>query len=284
VTTAPVAVAGITFDFGNTLVRVDRPSLRAVVARTAHALVERGSIPDAQAFLAAWALERDRQFRIQVPRLLEVHLAERVRHVLAGLRGAIVPGIDEEPWDEGGVSRLVGDEEVEFAVDTYSDGFVEAMAPLPGADATLRMAHDRGFRLGILSNWPLARTIDRYVERHEWGDLLSAVVVSQRVGVIKPHPAIFAAASQALGLPAGELLHLGDDWAADVVGGQAAGFRTGYLRGHQGDTPLPTSARDAAVTPDLELDSLAELAARIEPVAVSRRPRAEWTGDAAGRP
>jgi FMN phosphatase YigB (HAD superfamily) len=259
-----LVVAGITFDFGNTLVQVDRPSLRAVVGRTAAALVERGSIRDPATFLAGWVVERDRQFRIQVPQLLEVDLGERVRHVLAGLRGAAVPSTDEAPWDEGVVARLVDDAEVEFAVETYSDAFVAAVAPLPEADATIRGAHERGFRLGILSNWPLARTIDRYVERQGWADLLSAVVVSQRIGVIKPHPAIFAAASEALDLPAGELLHLGDDWAADVVGGGSAGFRVGYLRGHQGDTPLPTSLRDEAVTPDLELDSLAELAGLIQ--------------------
>jgi HAD superfamily hydrolase (TIGR01509 family) len=277
-----LVVSGISFDFGNTLVRVDRPGLRSVVGRTAAALAERGSIADAQEFLAAWILERDRQFRIQVPRLLEVDLAERVAHVLAGLRGAAVPASDDEPWDEASVACLVADDEVTFAVETYSDGFVDAMEPLPAADATLRTAHDRGFVLAILSNWPLARTIDRYVERQGWADLFVAVVVSQRVGVIKPHPAIFAAAAEALGLPAGEILHVGDDWAADVVGGRGAGFRVGYLRGHQGDTPLPTSARNEAVTPDLEIDDLPELAPLVAPGTMAlARHRARAGGTAA---
>ena len=256
-------IAGITFDFGNTLVRVDRAGLRSVVAATAEALVDRAAIDDGPAFLAAWATERDRQFRLQVPRLLEVDLNERVRHVIAGLRGAPIPAADDEPWDEARVDPLVRADEVDFAVETYSRAFVSTMAPLPDADPTLRAARDRGFRLAVLSNWPLARTVDRYLDAQGWASLFDAVVVSQRVGVIKPHPAIFAAAADAMALAPATILHVGDDWAADVAGARAAGWRVAYLRGHQGDTPLPTSSRDdpagADATADLEIDRLSEL-------------------------
>lgn len=258
-TSPALEVDGITFDFGNTLVRADWAALRSIVATTAARLRDEAAIEDEAAFLAAWAIERDRQFRLQVPRLLEVDLAERVRHVLGGLRGAPVPAVDEEPWDEAAVAELVNDVEVELAVEAYSHGFVVAMEPDPDAEPTLRWAHEAGFRTAIVSNWPLARTIDRYVEDRGWGAWFAAVVVSQRVGVIKPHPAIFAAAAVALDLPPRRLLHVGDDWAADVVGAKAAGWHAAYLRGHQVDTPLPTSAPDASVEADLELDHLGDL-------------------------
>jgi HAD superfamily hydrolase (TIGR01509 family) len=259
VTGRALEVSGITFDFGNTLVRVDRAGLRSVVGMTATALVARGAISDEAAFLAGWDVERDRQFRLQVPRLLEVDLAERVRHVLAGMRGAAIPATDDDGWDEVAAAALVDPDDVAFGVETYSEAFVAVMAILPDAEPTLRAAHAAGFRLGILSNWPLARTIDRYVEAHGWGDLLGAVVVSQRVGVIKPHAAMFGAAAAALDLPPERLLHVGDDWAADVIGASRAGWRVAYLRGRQTDTPLPSSSRDATAVPDIELDSLAEL-------------------------
>jgi len=267
-----LGVAGLTFDFGNTLVRVDRAGLRAVVGRTADALVARGIVPDAEQFLAAWGEERDRQFRLQVPRLLEVDLGERVRHVLARLRGGLVPRADDDPWDEDAVAELVNDEEVAFAVESYSLGFVGAMAPCAGADETLRSAHAAGFRLGVLSNWPLATTVDRYVERQGWAPLFEAVVVSQRVGVIKPHPAIFRAVEDAMGLEPGDLLHVGDDWAADVVGARGAGWHVAYLRDHQGDSPLPTSSPGDGrpeEAPDIELDRLDEL---LDHVAAPTRP------------
>jgi HAD superfamily hydrolase (TIGR01509 family) len=259
-----LGVSGITFDFGNTLVRVDRASLAAVVGETAAALQRRGAIDDEAQFLTAWAVERDRQFRLQVPRGLEVDLAERVRHVLAGLRGATVPGSDDVPWEEAAAASLVEGEEVDAAVETYSEAFVATMPPLPDAGPTLRAAVDAGFRLGILSNWPLARTVDRYVQERGWAELFRAIVISQRVGVIKPHAAIFAVAAEELGLRPGELLHVGDDWAADVVGARRAGWHAAYLRGHQGDTPLPTSTPDQDARPDVELDSLAELLPFVE--------------------
>jgi FMN phosphatase YigB (HAD superfamily) len=118
----------------------------------------------------------------------------------------------------------------------------------------------RRHRLAILSNWPLAVTIDRYVEAAGWKPHLAAVVVSQRVGSIKPHPAMFAAAAAALGEPPpATILHVGDDWAADVVGAARAGWRTAYLDARPADSPLPSSRRDDSVVPDLELAELADL-------------------------
>jgi hypothetical protein len=114
--------------------------------------------------------------------------------------------------------------------------------------------------LAILSNWPLAVTIDRYVEAAGWAPFLRAIVVSQRVGVIKPHPAIFAKARRQLGDPEPDaILHVGDDWAADVVGASAVGWRVAYVRHKPGDSPLPSSERDGTATPDLEIDTIAEL-------------------------
>lgn len=276
-TTKPaLAVTAITFDFGNTLVRVDRSGLRSVVASTAAALRRAGVIGDEASFLAAWTEERDRQFREEVPQFREVDVPQRAVRVLARMRG-MAPPPAEARWDDDAAGRLGDDREVELVVETYSRAFVDRMAPVDDAFASLERLAARGFRLAILSNWPLARTIDRFAEAHGWMPFLAAVVVSQRVGVIKPHPSIFRAAEAALGLAARPeaILHVGDDWAADVIGARGAGWRVAYLRNRQGDTPLPTSQPgDAAhggeaVSADIEIDELADLDAR---VALADRP------------
>ena len=78
--------------------------------------------------------------------------------------------------------------------------------------------------------------------------------------MIKPHPAIFAAAQTALGDPPPDaILHVGDDWAADVVGAARAGWRMAYVDARPADSPLPSSERDGSVEPDLEIGSIAEL-------------------------
>ena len=267
-------VTAITLDFGNTLVRVDRAGLRAVVEDTADDLGLRGLVTDRAAFLAAWAEERERQFREEVPEFHEVDITQRAVRVLARLRGATQPS-REQRWDDLAAAARVEPQEVDIVVDAYSGAFISRMTPVPDARAILERLSGRGFALAILSNWPLAATIDRFAEANGWLPYLKAIVVSQRVGTIKPHPAIFRAAEAALGLvlaPGDEpaILHVGDDWAADVVGANRAGWRTGYLRGRQDDTPLPTSepgdgvGDGPAVAADLEIDELSDLDAQVE--------------------
>lgn len=275
VTDARVAVAAITFDFGNTLVQVDRARSRQINAATAQAIARAGLIRDESGFLEAWAEERDRQFREEVPQYREVDVAQRAVRVLARTRGMQPPAPDDR-WDDAAAGQIVGDDEVGIVVDANSAAFVQVMEPVPGARATLQLLSARGFALAILSNWPLALTIDRFVDAQGWDRFLHAIVVSQRVGFIKPHLAIFRAAEAALGMAGSgqHILHVGDDWAADVAGARAAGWRVAYLRDRQVDTPLPTSERGGAtedgtaVEADFEIDDLDELGERVELAAV----------------
>jgi FMN phosphatase YigB (HAD superfamily) len=272
----PITVVAITIDFGNTLVRVDRPGLWDVVDATAVQLAANRVVQDQEAFIRLWGEERERQFREEVPHFREVDIPQRAVRVLARLRGMDVPP-DDQPWDDHAASRYVAPGEIDLVVDAYSGAFVARMTPVPDAATTLETLATRGFALGILSNWPLAVTIDRFAEAHGWTPWLRAIVVSQRVGTIKPHPSIFRAAQEALGeagRAADRILHVGDDWAADVVGATKAGWRSAYLRDRQLDTPLPTSEpgdslTDASVLPDLVIDELADLDGRVALAAVA---------------
>ena len=256
------ALAAITFDFGNTLVPVGRAALEGVVGALADAAAPQYGL-DRAAFLEAWAEERARQLREEVPRFREVDLATRLRRVLARLRGMAPPG-PTVPWDDAAAAERSTPDEIARGLDLYSAAFVAGLPPDPAAGALLERLAGR-HRLGILSNWPLARTIDRSAAAAGWTPSLAAVVVSERVGTIKPHPAIFRAAEAALapaGGPAlapGAILHVGDDWAADVVGAARAGWRTAYLRARPADSPLPGSDPDGGAEPDLVLDLLADL-------------------------
>ena len=62
-----------------------------------------------------------------------------------------------------------------------------------------------------------------------------------------------------MGLPADAILHVGDDWSADVVGGRRAGWRVAYLATGQPDSPFPASQPSDDVEPDLRLERLADL-------------------------
>jgi FMN phosphatase YigB (HAD superfamily) len=258
VTDADPPLRAITLDFGNTLVPVDRAALQAVVQVTAEAAVERLGPFGLDAFLAAWADERDRQFREEVPQFREVDLGERAVRVLARLRGLAPPPPDER-WDQALAAIRSTPAEIAWLIDAYSGAFIEAIPPPPRIrDILERLA--TGHDLAILSNWPLAATIDRYAAAAGWTPFLRAIVVSQRVGTIKPQPAIFDAAREQLGGPLPRsILHVGDDWQADVVGAAGVGWRVAYVRGRPRDSPLPSSDRDGSVVPDYEIDDIAEL-------------------------
>ncbi len=247
-----------------------------MIEETADGLERVAIVRDRAGFLLAWAEERDRQFREEVPLFRETEIPERAARVLARLRGMTPPPADER-WNDEAATALTAPDEVAAIVDGYSNAFLRHMAPVVDATSTLERLAARGFVLGILSNWPYAATIDRFAEAHGWLPYLRSIVVSQRVGTIKPHPRIFRAAEAALGLERATepmpILHVGDDWAADVVGASQAGWRTAYLRDRQHDTPLPTSNRasdgnaddtEAGIVPDLEINELAELNALVD--------------------
>ncbi|HEY2887057.1 MAG TPA: HAD family hydrolase [Candidatus Limnocylindrales bacterium] len=251
----------ISFDFGNTLVPVAGPALAAVVEQMITTIVEELGGLDPAEFARIWAEERDRQFAEDVPRLREVDLDRRVVRVLARLRGMPAPPMDHE-WDDDAAGRHSTPAEIASSVDAYSRAFVE-LVPVPAEVGPLLEHLAARFDLAILSNWPLASTIDAYVEAAGWRSSLRAVVVSQRVGTIKPDPRIFRVTEAALGLEGRAILHVGDDWAADIVGAKRAGWRAAYFRDRQAGSPLPSSRPDASVRPDLEIDTLAELEAAL---------------------
>jgi FMN phosphatase YigB (HAD superfamily) len=257
-------MVAITFDFGNTLVPVGREALRRVVELTADGITRADTTIDRTAFLEAWAEERE-----PVPReraAVPGGGLERLVRVFARLRGEAAPP-PGGAWDQEGAAAFSKPDEIARAIDVYSRAFVDGLRPVPGVDGLLAGLAAEGRRLAILSNWPLAATIDRYAEARGWTPALTAIVVSQRVGVIKPHAAIFAAARTALGDPAPQaILHVGDDWAADVVGAATAGWRTAWVRDRPADSPLPSSEPSHDVRADLELGTVMELASRLAPL------------------
>jgi FMN phosphatase YigB (HAD superfamily) len=254
------AVRVVSFDFGNTLVPVDRAGLERVVARMARAVAARSGPFPVDAFLRLWAEERERQLAEALAERREPDLGERVRRVLARLRG-VVPPADGRTWDEAALARLVDPEEAAVALEAYAAAFVALLPPRAGAAVVLERL-SRTLRLAVVSNWPHAPTIDRYLAAQGWDRFAAAVVVSARVGAIKPDVAIFRAAEAALGLGAadrGRILHVGDDPLADVAGAKAAGWLAAHLHGRPEDSPLPVGEAGTGVAADLELGSLDEL-------------------------
>lgn len=67
------------------------------------------------------------------------------------------------------------------------------------------------------------------VARVGLGHLFKAGLSAQNMGIGKPDARIFHAAAKAAGVQPGEVLHVGDDAALDVLGALGAGMQTAWL-------------------------------------------------------
>lgn len=88
---------------------------------------------------------------------------------------------------------------------------------------TLRALRAAGLRIGLISNAGVP--IRRVLDRDGITPLVDSITLSYEVGAVKPDLALFRAALDAIGLPAGQVLMVGDS-GTDDVGGAAIGMRT----------------------------------------------------------
>ncbi len=79
-----------------------------------------------------------------------------------------------------------------------------------------------GIRRAVISNWD--ERLPRLLERLDLARFFEAVVISQAVGVEKPHPRIFETALERLAVPAPRVLHVGDSAREDVEGALGIGM------------------------------------------------------------
>lgn len=91
---------------------------------------------------------------------------------------------------------------------------------------TLRRLKDMGYRLALVSNYAHTGVLHDALTRLGIREPFDALVVSADVGYVKPHPRMFEAAVEALGVRKDEAVMVGNDPECDVSGAKRAGLRT----------------------------------------------------------
>ena len=116
-------------------------------------------------------------------------------------------------------------------------------AVLPGVAEALAQLREAGFRLVVVSN--ADGTVEEGLTRAGLRPHLHAVVDSTVVGFEKPDPRIFSHALSLFDSDPARTLHVGDMYAADIVGARAAGVHALLLdpHGDWGEVDCPV-ARD----------------------------------------
>jgi FMN phosphatase YigB (HAD superfamily) len=83
----------------------------------------------------------------------------------------------------------------------------------------------RCYPLALVSNFDHAPTARAILEREGLTASFDVIVISDEVGVCKPHPEIFHHAARALSVDPRVCLHVGDSEEADIAGAVGAGLR-----------------------------------------------------------
>jgi putative hydrolase of the HAD superfamily len=163
------------------------------------------------------------------PSLVELPTRERFRRALALLEtGGDVEGLADE------LSRR------------HMQGLSRAVVCPPdrvGLLDALRATH----RLALVSNFDHGPTAHDLLRRDRLRSRFDAIVISEEVGLRKPHPDLFLLACERLGLPPDRCVHVGDSHRADVVGATSVGMQAVWI--DSSDAPMtPACARLRDVT------------------------------------
>ena len=114
--------------------------------------------------------------------------------------------------------------------DHYLDRYAEHWVPVPGALDAFHAVADR-FPVGVLTNGFAEIQHAKLARFPDVRDRLAALVVSEDVGAMKPHPDVFAHAARAAEAPPASILYVGDSYRSDVRGACDAGWQMAWFQG-----------------------------------------------------
>jgi putative hydrolase of the HAD superfamily len=217
-----VPYRGILFDLFGTLVTVDTGRLPELELDGVRHRTKMGGLAPA---LAAW-----------VPGVSLEHFARALRAVSDELARARAVDYTEFPSRERfrrALARVGCADGVlaEAAIDLSRAhmALVAAVTVLPPAHAELLAGLRSRYRLGVVTNFDDTATAYDILVRHGIAPWLDTVVISEALGLRKPHPAMARAGVRGLGLSPGEVLMVGDTWDEDVAGARAAGVDAAWI-------------------------------------------------------
>ena len=102
-----------------------------------------------------------------------------------------------------------------------------ALTVFPDAEPTLRILHERGLALGVVSNYNAL--LSAHLEDLGLAHWFSVIVNSADFGKQKPHPGIYHAAIGKLQVSPDRVLYVGDDVDNDYFGARQAGLQAVLL-------------------------------------------------------
>jgi HAD superfamily hydrolase (TIGR01509 family) len=129
----------------------------------------------------------------------------------------------------------------------------DAVSARSGACELVRTLREQGIRLALVSNLDHARAAPWLLESIGLADCFDCLILSEDLGVKKPHRRMFETALASLSLTPDRVTHVGDDELADVHGAGRLGIQTVWVN------PSGRPATRTQFPPALVVSSLTEL-------------------------
>jgi len=114
---------------------------------------------------------------------------------------------------------------------TYMEKYRDFWDWIEQAEETLATV-SRIFNIGIITNG-FKETQHKKFEKlsiHKYTDT-DRMIISEELGVLKPHPKVFDHATEIAGVKREEILYVGDSYSSDIIGGINAGWKTAWFNG-----------------------------------------------------
>lgn len=150
---------------------------------------------------------------------------------------------------------------IDGCLTAYAWKAVSQTTVFPDVPPMLEKLRDRGIRFGLVTN-SFHPIFLRDVELKEHGLLEyfpECRLTAADVGYLKPHPNIFKAALDCLGVQPYEAVFVGDHPVADIAGAQSAGIM-GILRVKRPPVPMISGL----IVPDAAINTFDELPAKLD--------------------
>lgn len=218
----PAAYRGVLFDLFGTLIGVDPERLPVLRVGDAHVRTTVGGLGD---LLAEW-----------VPGVTLEDFARAllaVSHEMAEGRATAHVELPSRERFRRALERVACPTatlgEAAVALSRAHMRMIVAATVFPPAHAALLAAARDRHRTGVVTNFDDTGAAYDILARHGILAALDTVVVSEALGLRKPHPAVVRTGVRGLGLAPDEVLFVGDTFAEDVAGAHAAGVAAAWL-------------------------------------------------------
>jgi HAD superfamily hydrolase (TIGR01662 family) len=243
----------ILFDLGFTLINFEgdfHQAMKESYLALADSLIASGCQIDRQAFADKFYEVITQYYRNRVVDLIERPIEE---NLLKTLHYFSVDGLKESVLQE--------------AVKTMYC-YTEAWWKLePDTHDTLTTLHNKGYRLGLISNASNSPDLNRLIDNHKLRHYFEIVVISAEEGIRKPDPRIFSKTLKKLGVKPENAIMVGDTLPADVLGAQNSGVKSVWIT-RRANRPENNDVLES-IQPDYAIPDLSSLVPLIEQIESS---------------